>query len=92
MGGSGADVFIFYANNGANVIDDFSLAEGDRLHLWRWLWEGSDGALTPAQVEARFASLNVDGDVTLNFATAGTTIVLAGVTDLSTVDQFITIF
>jgi serralysin len=91
-GGTGADVFIFYANNGTNLIEDFSLAEGDRLHLWRWLWEGSHGALTPAQVEARFASLNVDGNVTLDFAATGTTIVLAGVTDPSTVDQFISIF
>jgi serralysin len=91
-GGAGADVFIFYATNGTNLIEDFSFAEGDRLHLWRGLWVDSVGALTPAQVESRFASVNIDGNVTLTFGAAGTTIVLAGVTDVSTVDQFILIF
>lgn len=90
-GEAGADTFLFFANNGTNVIEDFNFAEGDRLQLSQALWVGQFGALTPAQIETLFASLNASGHVTLTFAATGTTIVLEGVTNLAAVDQFITI-
>lgn len=87
----GADTFIFYGNGGENRIMDFNGAEGDRLNLSRSTWISTFGNLTPEQIENTFGSLDTDGNVTLTLGTSGTTIILVGVTDLETLDQYISI-
>lgn len=81
-GGTGADSFYFYRDQNTTRIQDFNPAEGDVLYLGQGLWRGS-GPLTPAQVVARFASINAAGDLVLDFqARGGSVIVLTGFTDL----------
>jgi hypothetical protein len=61
---------------------DFNPAEGDMLHLARWLW-GNLGNLTPAQVVSRFGSVDANGNIVLDFGPhGGTTIILVGFDDL----------
>ncbi|MDZ4094691.1 MAG: CAP domain-containing protein [Paracoccaceae bacterium] len=59
-GGAGADIFIFTDRGGADVITDFSSAQGDRLRLDDALWSGK---LTGAQVVAQFADVTANGVV-----------------------------
>ncbi|MFN7224337.1 MAG: pre-peptidase C-terminal domain-containing protein [Paracoccaceae bacterium] len=91
FGGNGADTFVFYRNNGTTRIDDFDAMQGDRVQLAQWLWTGQHGALTPEQVENMFGSVDASGNVTLTFAAAGTAIIVAGLTDLESLDQYISI-
>ncbi len=91
FGGSGADTFVFFRNDGVNRIEDFSADEGDRVQLARWLWQSQFGDLTPQQIEERFASIGADGNVVLTFGAANTTIVIDGLTDVTAVDQYLTI-
>ena len=91
FGGAGADAFVFYRNYGDTRIEDFNPAEGDRLHLARWMWESQVGVLTPEEIENRFGGLDANGNVTLDFGWGNTRIVLVGYTDLEALDQYITI-
>lgn len=72
-GGAGPDIFIFAPRNDSNVITDFDSGT-DRLFLSEAMWED---VLTPQQVVAEFASVSGD-DLVLDFAGAGTRIVLDG--------------
>jgi serralysin len=75
IGNSGADSFVFANMNGADVVQDFRLSEGDRLRLNDDLWTGS---LTPQQVVSQFASVTSAG-VVFNFGD-GDVLTLSGVT------------
>ena len=77
-GGDGADQFEFWRAAGWTRVEDFDGAEGDVIALGRGLWTGSHGALTAQQVVNLFGSLNASGDAVLNFAAAGTTVVIVG--------------
>lgn len=89
-GGTGADTFVFYRGDGIDRISDFDAASGDRLHLSRWIWEGQFGALSAQQVEQRFGFLDGAGHAVLAFG-ATAAIVLLGYSDISALDQHITI-
>jgi Ca2+-binding RTX toxin-like protein len=81
-GGPGADVFVFARGFESNRIMDLNLAEGDRLRLFSSLWTGQ-GALAPAQIVARFGSVNEFGNAVLDFGpVGGTVIILVGFNDL----------
>jgi serralysin len=90
-GNAGADVFLFYGNNGQDTIMDFNGADGDRLQLSQSAWVSVHGNLTAEQVENSFGSLDANGNVVLTLGTSGTSIVLVGVTNLESIDQFISI-
>ncbi|WP_084450796.1 calcium-binding protein [Gemmobacter nectariphilus] len=77
-GGAGADQFDFWRGAGWNLLEDFSAPEGDTLALSRGLWTGTHGALTAGQVVDTFGSVNASGDAVLDFAAAGTTVVIVG--------------
>jgi serralysin len=78
-GQSGADAFIFLANFGSDVVQDFSLRAGDKLIFDNVLWDNA--RLTEAQVVARYADV-VAGRVIFDFGD-GEVIRLAGVTTLT---------
>jgi serralysin len=75
IGGTGADWFAFANTDGTDIIEDFSLAENDRLRLRGDLWTGT---LTTDQIVSRFASVTAAG-VVFNFGD-GDTLTLLGVT------------
>ena len=77
IGGAGGDRFVFRLGGGADVVTDFSIAEGDMLVLDQRLW---GGGLTEAMVLAQFADV-VDAQVLLDFGTAS--IRLDGLTSLT---------
>lgn len=77
-GGLGADQFVFSNNDGADVFQDFNLAQGDRLHINDDLWTGQ---LTTAQVVTRFATVSANG-VVFNFGD-GDSITLSGVNSIA---------
>ena len=77
-GGDGADRFEFWRSNGWTRVEDFDGAEGDVIALGRGMWTGTHGALTAQQVVNLFGSVNATGDAVLNFAAAGTTVVIVG--------------
>jgi serralysin len=77
-GGAGADRFEFWRGYGQNRIEDFSAADGDVVALGRGMWTGSHGVLTPAQVVQQFGRVTTEGAVMLDFGTAGTTVLIAG--------------
>ena len=81
-GGAGADQFEFYRNFGWNRVEDFSAADGDVLGLGRWMWTGTHGPLTAAQVVQTFGRVTSGGDAVLEFASAGTTVVVVGLGSL----------
>lgn len=85
-GGAGADTFVFHAAEGADVITDFSAAQGDVLKLDDAIW---GGGLTKAQVVAEFATVQADG-VHLDFG-AGQSIVLSGLTTTAGLSDHMTI-
>ncbi|MGL6211958.1 MAG: calcium-binding protein [Paracoccaceae bacterium] len=76
-GGADADRFVFVNGDDRDRVTDFSLADGDKLHLSDALWAG---VLTEAQVVGRFASVTGAG-VTFDFGD-GYTVTLAGLTSL----------
>ena len=77
-GGAGADRFEFWRDYGWNRVEDFTASEGDVIGLGRGMWTGTAGVLTAAQVVQRFGSITAVGDAVLNFAAAGTTVVIVG--------------
>lgn len=77
-GGDGADDFVFGSGMDSDRIVDFSRAEGDKLVFDNALWSG---ALTAAQVVARFADV-VAGDVVFDFG-GGDRVALLDVASLS---------
>ena len=81
-GGAGADRFEFYRDFGWNRVEDFSAADGDVLGLGRWMWSGTHGPLTAAQVVQTFGRVTSGGDAVLEFAGAGTTVVVVGLGSL----------
>ncbi|MGL5012029.1 MAG: calcium-binding protein, partial [Paracoccaceae bacterium] len=74
-GGLGGDIFVFANTGGADVVEDFSITQADRLLINDDLWTGG---LTAAQVIARFATVTSAG-VVFNFGD-GDTLTLSGVT------------
>jgi serralysin len=78
-GQAGSDVFVFQANFGSDVVQDFSLRERDTLVLDNALWNNL--RLTEAQVVGRYADV-VAGRVVFDFGD-GEVIRLAGVTSLT---------
>jgi serralysin len=90
-GGAGADRFEFWRGHGWNRIEDFNPAEGDVLALGRGLWTQTHGVMAPGQMLSAFASLNTSGDTVLNFADAGTSIVLVGVGSIANLEDHILI-
>ncbi|MDX5358312.1 MAG: hypothetical protein LPK12_11325 [Rhodobacterales bacterium] len=77
-GSAGADRFEFWRGNDWNRIEDFDAAQGDTLALGRGLWVGTHGALTAQQVVNTFGRITGSGDAVLDFAAAGTTVVVVG--------------
>ncbi len=77
-GGAGADRFDFYRAYGWNRLEDFNAADGDIIALGRGMWTGTHGPLTAAQVVQTFGRVTATGDAILDFAAAGTTVVVVG--------------
>lgn len=77
-GGGGADKFVFRAAEGADVVNDYSAAQGDQLRIDDAIW---GGGLTAAQVVSQFAEVGADG-VLLDFG-GGQSVLLAGLTTTS---------
>ena len=77
-GGAGADRFEFWRGYGWNRVEDFDRAEGDVIALGRGMWTGTHGPLTAAQVVQTFGRVTATGDAVLEFAAAGTTVVISG--------------
>lgn len=89
-GGSGSDAFEFWRGQGWTRIEDFSLAEIDVLRLGRTLWAPTHGTLNAGQVVQTFGRMNPAGEAVLDFAAAGTVIVVAGAVSLADLaDQII---
>lgn len=74
-GGSGADVFEFFKDHGTGRIMDFDPSEGDVLRLSSSIW-AQLGTLTTAQVVERFASLDSEGNLVLDFTEVGGNVVI----------------
>lgn len=77
-GGTGADRFEFWRGAGWNRIEDFSLAEADRIAVGRGHWLAEHGGLSRQQVVDLFGRVNAAGDAVLDFGAAGTVIVVVG--------------
>ena len=78
-GGLGADVFVFVKGSGADIVSDFTLAQGDSLQLDDALWSGHD--LSAAQVVAQFAHV-LKGAVLFDFG-GGQSLKLTGISSLT---------
>ncbi len=87
-GGAGADIFEFKGNIGADVITDFSKADGDVIALDDALW-GDPNVVTAQGVIDMYATETTAG-VVLNFQN-GKTITLTGVTTLDGLAAYIEI-
>ncbi len=87
-GGAGADIFEFKGNIGADVITDFSKADGDVIALDDALWTNRD-VVTAQGVIDMYATETTAG-VVLNFQN-GKTITLTGVTTLDGLAAYIEI-
>ncbi len=87
-GGAGADIFEFKGNIGADVITDFSKADGDVIALDDALW-GDPNVVTVQDVIEVYATETTAG-VVLNFQN-GKTITLTGVTTLDGLAAYIEI-
>lgn len=74
-GGSGADVFEFFKDHGTGRIMDFTPSEGDVVRLSSSIW-AQLGTLTTAQVVERFASLDSEGNLLLDFTDVGGNVVI----------------
>ena len=90
-GGAGADRFEFWRDAGWNRVEDFAGGEGDVLALGRGMQTGTHGVLTAAQVVSTFGTVNAAGDAVLNFAAAGTTVVVVGAGTLAGLEDHILI-
>jgi hypothetical protein len=75
-GGTGADKFVFDPQNGSDRIEDFKIAEGDKLFF-------ADFFSTPMSVEAFLDKYVTDTGNDLLINLPGTSIVLVGVPDIS---------
>lgn len=75
-GGAGADTFVFGRNDDILIIEDFSLAENDRLELDDALW---GGGLTTTQVLSEFGIVT-GGNLVLDFG-GGDIVTLNGITN-----------
>ncbi len=87
-GGAGADIFEFKGNIGADVITDFSKADGDVIALDDALW--SDPNVVTAQGVIDMYATETTAGVVLNFQN-GKTITLTGVTTLDGLAAYIEI-
>ncbi len=87
-GGAGADRFEFTGNMGADVIADFSKADGDVIALDDALW--SDPNVVTAQGVIDMYATETTAGVVLNFQN-GKTITLTGVTTLDGLAAYIEI-
>ncbi len=76
-GGIGADMFVF--NGGADVVEDYTSAQADRVAIDDFFITAATG-LTGAEVFDRFGSV-IGGDTVLDFGAAGS-LTLQGVTAL----------
>jgi serralysin len=85
-GGLGADQFMFSNTHGADVIEDFSLAQQDRLMIDNDLWTGT---LTTQQVVNQFATVS-GNHVVFNFGD-GDSLTLLNVNSLTGLAAAITI-
>jgi Ca2+-binding RTX toxin-like protein len=90
-GGAGADRFDFWRDSGWNRVEDFDASQGDVLALGRGMQTGTHGVLTAAQVVSTFGTVNAAGDAVLNFAAAGTTVVVVGAGTLAGLEDHILI-
>lgn len=86
-GGTGHDAFYFNANNGRDVISDFSAPDGDILVLDDQLWQGA--TLNARQVVSHFAHI-VSGNLVFEFG-ANEMITLLGITSTTDLAASITI-
>lgn len=86
-GGSGADRFIFSRGSGADLITDFSVAQGDILQLARNL---TGSMRTGAEVVQHFGTV-IDGRAALYLAT-GDSIMFEGIANLSDIAANIEVF
>jgi Ca2+-binding RTX toxin-like protein len=77
-GGAGADRFEFWRGQNVNRVEDFSRADGDTIALGGGMWRTTHGVLNAAQVLDRFGRITPEGDLVLDFAAAGTTVVIVG--------------
>ena len=91
-GGTGADTFQFWRGFGWNRVEDFNPGESDQIALAQGMWFATDGVLTEDQVVTRFGRLTAQGDAILDFALAGTTVVLVGAGTLDGLADHISIF
>ena len=82
-GGAGADRFVFWIGAGWNRVEDFSMAEADRILIGRRHWLSEHGVLTNQQVVDRFGRMNAAGDAVLDFGDIETVIVIVGAGTLS---------
>lgn len=88
-GGSGADQFVFYKNSGHTHIRDFDASEGDRILLGHWIF-GDDVPAVEELIES-YQRTSEYGAV-LFFEEANAAFTLHGHHDLSTIEDYITIF
>ena len=86
VGGPGADTFIFLAGDTLALVQDFTFAHGDRLELDPLLWGGGLDAADVLELYARVQN----GRTVLDFG-GGDVLTLAGVTNLSTLADYIDI-
>jgi len=88
-GGSGADTFYFWEDHGNDTIQDFNLAEGDRIHLTNF-----DKTITWAQLQSKLTLVTDPNDpntvtgVQIDLSDwGGGTIVLVGITSIADVTE-----
>lgn len=84
-GGLSRDRFIFRDNFGTDVINDYSVAQKDRLVFDDVLW--GNAALTDAQILATYASVTAAG-VLFDFGVKGSVLV-AGVTSTAALEPYL---
>lgn len=88
-GDAGADTFVFYRNNGTNFVRDFNSAEGDQIHLGRWMLSNINA--TGHEIVQQYGQITPEGAV-LDFRDAFTQIIFPGLTDLGVIADTIILF
>ncbi|MDE0538734.1 MAG: calcium-binding protein [Rhodospirillales bacterium] len=88
-GGAGADTFFFWEGHGTDTVQDFNLAEGDRIHLTNF-----DKTITWAQLQSKITLVTDPNDpntvtgVQIDLSDwGGGTIVLVGITSIEDVTE-----